>query len=64
MPRLKPAPTAQTTWTKYYFAGPQRIASRTCFEMTCSAPTCYLTDHLGSTRITTDSSGAKIAEMR
>ncbi len=68
--KSRPAAQAQaytyggTTWTKYYFAGTQRIASRTCSDTTCTDPVYYLTDHLGSTSITTNASGAKIAEMR
>ncbi len=53
-----------TTWTKYYFAGAFRIASRTCSDTTCTDPAYYLTNHLGSTSITTNANGAKIAEMR
>ena|GEM_PF-3848008 len=34
------------TWTKYYFAGTSRIASRACSGTTCSAPTYTLTDHV------------------
>ena len=45
--------------TKYYFAGAQRIAMR-------QDGTLYylLSDHLGSTSITTDSTGNKISELR
>jgi RHS repeat-associated protein len=48
-----------STVTKYYYAGAQRIAM-------WQGGTLYylLTDHLGSTSITTDASGNKIAELR
>ena len=45
--------------TKYYYAGAQRIAMRvdgTLYYL--------LTDHLGSTSVTTDANGNKIAELR
>ncbi|MCG2783910.1 MAG: hypothetical protein L6461_02280 [Anaerolineae bacterium] len=50
--------------TKYYFAGASRIAMRTCSGTTCQAPTFLLSDHLGSTSITTDATGAKTSELR
>ena len=44
---------------KYYYAGAQRIAMREQGELH------YLfSDHLGSTSITTDADGVKVAEMR
>lgn len=45
--------------TKYYFAGAQRVAMR-------KNGTLYylLSDHLGSTSITTDTSGNKLSELR
>jgi RHS repeat-associated protein len=48
-----------TTITKYYYAGSQRVAMRV-------GNTAYylLTDHLGSTSLTTDSSGNVISELR
>ena len=48
-----------STATKYYFAGAQRVAMR-------SGSTLYylLADHLGSTSLTTNTSGAPVAEMR
>ncbi|PKN91158.1 MAG: hypothetical protein CVU44_20570 [Chloroflexi bacterium HGW-Chloroflexi-6] len=52
------------TWTKYYFAGASRIAMRNCSGATCEEPTYLLSDHLGSTSITTDSTGAKTSELR
>jgi RHS repeat-associated protein len=52
------------TSTKYYFAGASRIASRTCTGITCTAPVYYLSDQLGSTSLTVDAGGAKIAELR
>jgi len=53
-----------STITKCYFAGASRVAMRTCTGGTCSAPTYLLSDHLGSTSITTDANGIKVAEMR
>jgi RHS repeat-associated protein len=50
---------SDSTVTKYYFAGPQRVAMRsndTLFYL--------LTDHLGSTSLTTDPNGALVSEMR
>jgi hypothetical protein len=47
-PITPPPPGAFTyngTWTKYYFAGASRVASRTCAGTTCSDPTYYLSDH-------------------
>jgi RHS repeat-associated protein len=48
-----------STVTKYYFAGSTRIAMRT-------GSTLYylLSDHLGSTSVTTNASGGLVAEMR
>jgi RHS repeat-associated protein len=48
--------------TKYYFAGSQRIALRSCTGGTCSAPTYLAGDHLGSTSLVTDASGALITK--
>jgi RHS repeat-associated protein len=48
-----------TTITKYYFAGSQRIAMRANGTLTY-----LLGDHLGSTSIVTNASGAKISEQR
>jgi len=59
-----PAYTYSGKWHKYYFAGSQRIAMRTCSSTTCTAPTYFLSDHLGSTSVTTNSSGALISELR
>lgn len=52
---LSQAPTA----TKYYFAGAQRVAMRTGSTLSY-----LLSDHLGSTSITTNSSGALVSELR
>ncbi len=48
-----------STIRKYYYAGGQRVAMR-------ENSTVYylLTDHLGSTAITTDGSGNRVAELR
>jgi len=45
--------------TKYYFAGTQRIAMRKGAMLTF-----LLSDHLGSTSLTTDSAGNVISELR
>jgi RHS repeat-associated protein len=45
--------------TKYYYAGSNRVAMRTNGTLNY-----LLTDHLGSTSITTDGSGNKVAELR
>jgi RHS repeat-associated protein len=50
--------------TKYYFAGAQRIAMRKYTIPQSSTLTYLLGDHLGSTSITTDNTGAKVSEMR
>ena len=47
------------TETKYYMAGASRIAMRRNGSLYY-----LLTDHLGSTSITTDASGNKISELR
>jgi RHS repeat-associated protein len=50
--------------TKYYFSGAGRVAMRK-YEVPVSMEVEYmLGDHLGSTSITTDSTGAKVSEMR
>ena len=48
-----------STVTKYYFAGAQRVAMRSG-----STVNYLLTDHLGSTSLTTDTSGTLVSEMR
>jgi len=50
--------------TKYYFAGSQRIAIRKYAIPQSMSVEYLLTDHLGSTSLTTDSSGVKVSEMR
>ncbi len=45
---------------KYYYAGGQRVAMR----VGGNAPSYLLGDHLGSTSITANSSGGKVAELR
>ena len=45
--------------TKYYYAGGQRIAMRKGGVLTY-----MLSDHLGSTSLTTDSAGNVISELR
>ena len=51
------------TWRLYYYAGSDRVAMR---EQTASSDTLYylLPDHLGSTSLTSDANGAKLAELR
>jgi hypothetical protein len=48
-----------STVTKYYFAGAQRVAIRSGSTLSY-----LLADHLGSTSLTTNTSGAPVAEMR
>ena len=50
--------------TKYYFAGASRIAMRKYVIPQSMTVEYLLGDHLGSTSITTDSSGNKVSEMR
>jgi hypothetical protein len=47
--------------TKYYYAGGQRIATRSGVNGALSYP---LGDHLGSTSLTTDAAGMVTGEMR
>jgi hypothetical protein len=53
-----------STITKYYFAGAQRIAMRKYTVPTSMAVEYFLGDHLGSTSVTTDNTGAKVSEIR
>jgi len=48
-----------STVTKYYFAGAQRVAMRTGSTLSY-----LLSDHLGSTSLTTNSSGGLVSELR
>jgi hypothetical protein len=50
--------------TKYYFAGGTRIAMRKYTVPSSMVVEYLLSDHLGSTNITTDSNGAKASEIR
>jgi len=50
--------------TKYYYAGGSRIAMRKYNIPQNMEVEYFLGDHLGSTSITTDSSGNKVSEMR
>jgi RHS repeat-associated protein len=50
--------------TKYYFAGAQRVAMRKYTIPQPMTVNYFLGDHLGSTSVVTDATGAKIAEMR
>ncbi len=54
---------AGQVWRFYYYAGGTRVAMR---EATSGGETLYylLGDHLGSSAITADSSGNKVAELR
>jgi RHS repeat-associated protein len=51
------------TWRFYYFAGASRVAMRTATSTTSSL-VYFLGDHLGSTSITVNPDGSKMAEMR
>jgi hypothetical protein len=53
-----------STVSKHYFAGATRIATRKYSIPQTMTVEYYLGDHLGSTSITTDSSGAKVSELR
>jgi len=53
-----------STVTKYYYAGASRIAIRKYTIPQNMEVEYFLGDHLGSTSITTDSSGNKVSEMR
>ena len=57
-------PGGGQTVTKYYFAGASRIAMRKYTIPQSMAVDYLLGDHLGSTSITTDTTGAKVSEMR
>jgi hypothetical protein len=48
-----------STVTKYYFAGTTRIATRQGSDLYY-----LLSDHMGSTNVTTNASGSLVAEMR
>ncbi|CAG1008547.1 hypothetical protein ANRL4_03903, partial [Anaerolineae bacterium] len=51
------------TWRSYYYGGSQRVAMRV--QTAAQNETYYLLgDHLGSTSITANASGSKVAEMR
>ena len=56
-----------STVTKYYFAGAQRVAMRsgsTLYYLLADHPSPPLRTSLGSTSLTTNASGAPVAEMR
>jgi hypothetical protein len=53
-----------STVTKYYFAGTQRVAMRKYTIPQSMTVEYFLGDHLGSTSMTTDNTGAKVSEMR
>jgi len=57
-------PGSGQTVSKFYFAGASRIAMRKYTIPQSMAVEYLLGDHLGSTSITTDSSGNKVSEMR
>ena len=57
-------PGSGQTVSKYYFAGASRIAMRKYTIPQNMTVEYMLGDHLGSTSITTDSSGNKVSEMR
>ena len=56
--------TDKGTWRKYYFAGSQRVAMHTCAGTSCTSPTFFLGDHLGSTSLGVDIQGARTSEIR
>lgn len=62
---MAPIPAGHA-WTSTYFAGGSRIAQRVQSnqEGVESGLYYFLTDHLGSTSVTLDASGNKVAEMR
>jgi RHS repeat-associated protein len=54
------------TWHKYYFAGTTRVAMCTCSGNSgsaCSAPTYFLSDHLGSTSVSVNNVGTMVSTM-
>jgi RHS repeat-associated protein len=53
-----------TTTIKYYAFAGQTIAMATCTGGTCSAPTYFLTDHLGSIVAVTNASGTLVSQQR
>ncbi len=53
-----------STMVKYYYAGTTRVAMRTGSGTGTSGLNWLLSDHLGSTSITANSSGNKVAELR
>ncbi len=53
-----------STMVKYYYAGTARIAMRTGSGTGTTGLNWLLGDHLGSTTITADASGNKVAELR
>ena len=73
---LKRIVTGDGKVTKYYYAGAQRVATLAPHGVWCSAGVrkytipqpmtveYFLSDHLGSASITTDTSGAKVSETR
>jgi hypothetical protein len=59
-------PPSGQTWRSYYYAGSQRIAVRVEGDPTPANNGLFylLSDHLGSTSVTTDASANKVAELR
>jgi len=59
-------PPSGQTWRSYYYAGTQRIAVRVEGDPTPANNGLFylLSDHLGSTSVTTDASGNKVAELQ
>jgi len=58
--------TYSGTWHKYYFAGTTRVATRTCSGNSgtaCTAPTYFLSDHLGSTSVSVNNVGTLVSTM-
>ena len=64
-PLLDPPPVTEIVTKTYYYAGASLIAMRAEGDGTTGNTLYYLhSDHLGSTSVTTDASGNKVAELR
>jgi hypothetical protein len=60
---LLSGPTGNETWKVYYYAGAQMIAMRVLTGTTGNSLYYLHSDHLGSTSVTTDASGAVVARQ-
>jgi len=64
-PLLDPPPVTEIVTKTYYYAGASLIAMRAEGDGTTGNTLYYLhSDHLGSTSLTTDANGNKVAELR